>query len=305
MNHQTSITIAICTYNRADYLRDTLRDLSAQTASLNAYEVLVIDNNCSDHTQEVCSRFQSLYPDIKFRYAQEARQGLSYARNRVLEEANSNSILYIDDDVRLPAHFVETSLRYLEQYPDVKCAGGRIFVEFDGAEPDWIPEELMPMFGLHDLGDRDKRYPATNFPRGGNMFIKKDLFEEVGHFDTGLGRIGKKLLGSEEKAFFDRARNAGYELHYWANLELYHRIGLNRLQEKYLKEQSEGIGYSEQIRLRNSAAKKVIKLGSELVKFVGSILLGAGYLLKGNRKAAVFMLKFRIWVLKGFLKRHG
>jgi len=301
INH-TSITIAICTYNRAEYLSDTLRYLSEQTADFNHFEILVINNNSSDHTAEVCADFGEENPHLNYKAVEEPKQGLSFARNRAIDEAIFESILYIDDDVHLPKDFVNTSLRKLQKYPDVMCVGGRIKVSFDNGEPDWIPDELMPMFGLHDLGDQGKAYPKTNFPRGGNMLIKKEVFDTIGRFDTDLGRIGKELLGSEEKAFFDRARAHGFKLYYWPEMSLHHRIGQKRLTNEYLKNQSIGIGYSEKVRLRHSSKKMVAKLLSEFIKFAGSLILSFGYLLKGRTKAASFILKFRVWVLSGFMK---
>lgn len=134
------------------------------------------------------------------------------------------------------------------------------------------------------------------------MLIKKEVFNAIGRFDTELGRIGKELLGSEEKAFFDRAREHGFQLYYWPEMSLYHRIGQKRLTNDYLRNQSMGIGYSEKVRLLHSPGKKAVKLISELVKFAASLILSFGYLFKGKAKAASFILKFRIWVLNGFLK---
>jgi glucosyl-dolichyl phosphate glucuronosyltransferase len=82
------------------------------------------------------------------------------------------------------------------------------------------------------------------------MMIRKTVFDAFGYFDTQLGRSGNKLLGSEEKAFFDRIRKNGVQLHYWAGLHLTHRIGNHRLEKEYLKKQSVGIGRSERLRFR-------------------------------------------------------
>ncbi|REL24880.1 glycosyltransferase family 2 protein [Rhodohalobacter sp. SW132] len=303
MSKHPQISIAICTFNRADYLKDTLNDLSEQTAATVRFEIIVINNNSSDHTDEVCSEFKEMHPEINFRWVTETEQGLSPARNRAYKEAAADYILYIDDDVHLPQNFTETALQYLSDLPNIKAAGGRIFVSFDESEPDWIPHQLMPMFGLHDLGDSDKIYPRDNFPRGGNMLIHKEVFEKTGLFDPKLGRTGKSLIGSEEKAFFDRVRKAGIELHYLSELQLQHRIGPNRLERDYLKNQSIGIGSSERRRLDGQPARVFGKWCSEMVKLSGSLLLATGHLFRGKLKAAKFILIFRIWVLKGFSGR--
>ncbi len=295
------LTIAICTYNRAEYLQDTLADLAKQTADVDRFEILVINNNSTDRTEAVCREFDMMHPGLNFRWVNESEQGLSPARNRAANEAASDRILYIDDDVHLPDQFTETALRYITENRDIKAAGGRIFVSFDEDEPDWIPRELMPMFGLHDLGDTDKIYPRDNFPRGGNMLIHKELFEEVGYFDPKLGRTGASLIGSEEKAFFERVRKKGTPLHYLSALELHHRIGPKRLEPGYIKNQSIGIGRSERRRLSGQPVKILGKLISELFKLAASFLLAAGYLIQGKTEAAKFILKFRIWVMKGFL----
>ena len=283
-------------------MHDTLNDLAEQTARPGSFEIIVVNNNSSDGTEFVCDTFQKTHREIQFKWVKETNQGLSFARNRAAREAISSALLYIDDDVHLPEDYVEKALNYIENRSSVQCAGGRIWVKFEEEDIDWIPEELMPMFGLHDLGNGDKMYPPGNFPRGGNMMISKNILEAFGYFDTTLGRTGKKLLGSEEKAFFERVRRNGVELHYWADLELTHRIGSNRLEKEYLEKQSVGIGQSERLRLDHSKTEVTKKLGSEILKMMASLFLSLGYLVRGKKKAAGFLLNFRLWVMKGFLK---
>ncbi len=297
------VTIAICTYNRVDYLRDTLLDFKNQTASAQQFEIIIINNNSTDKTEIACSDFIEQNPELNTRLYSEIRQGLSHARNRAITESNSEWILFIDDDVILPEDFVQNALNFINQAEKPCAAGGKILVSFDDGEPDWIPGELMPMFGFHDLGNDQKKYPAHNFPRGGNMLIHKTVAEKVGGFNPELGRTGENLAGSEEKAFFDQARKQGFELWYLADMMLYHRIGKRRLKKEYLKKQSVGIGYSEQIRLKGSSFKLLIKFLSEIAKFGISIILSILYLLRGKIKAAKFILIFRLWVMKGLFTR--
>ncbi|MEX1010757.1 MAG: glycosyltransferase [Balneolaceae bacterium] len=299
-------TIAICTWNRAGYLADTLRDLGRQTAPTDRFEVLVVDNNSSDSTGEVTRDFISSHPGHHVRYVTEEKQGLSHARNCAWREAKADAVVYIDDDVILPETYVETLLRYLETRPAVRAAGGRILVRFDGVgePPRWLPHPLMPMFGLHDLGDEEQIY-RNNFPRGGNMVIRKKLLKQLGGFDTRLGRSGDTLAGSEEKALFERATEEGETLHYWGELLLYHRIGAHRLEPDYMERQSTGIGQSERIRVAGQPFGVARKLFSELVKGSGSLILSAGYLIAGRPGAAAALLRFRRHVLTGFLCADG
>lgn len=297
------VSIAICTFNRADYLQDTLNNFTQQTAPEQQFEILIINNNSTDDTEAVCNDFIKHNPGLNARLYSETEQGLSHARNRATNESNSEWILFIDDDVILPDDFAERALKFINQAKSPCAAGGKILVSFDEGEPDWIPRELMPMFGLHNLGDAKKRYPAHNFPRGGNMLIHKDIAEQVGGFNPALGRTGENLAGSEEKAFFDQTRKQGFELWYLPEMMLYHRIGKQRLNKEYLKKQSVGIGYSEYIRLKGKPFKLLIKFLSEMAKIGISIILSIFYLMRGKVKAAKFILIFRFWVLKGFFTR--
>lgn len=303
MQTQPRITVAICTYNRADYLHDTFQDLSEQSAEPQQFEILVVNNNSKDHTKLVCNEFQKKSDSLNFRYLEEKEQGLSYARNLAARECAAPLIIYIDDDVFLPDNFVETALNYSEKYAAPFCAGGRIDVAFEGEtqQPGWIPKELMPMFGLHIPGKNEQEYPVNNFPRGGNMVIHQSVFEKAGYFKTDLGRTGTQLLGGEEKAFFDTARRKGVPLFYWPGLQLTHRIGRDRLGKEYIKKQSVGIGHSEWLRVRHNPADIVRKSAEEAVKFAGSLVLFLGYAITGKWKAAQFLIRFRIWVLTGFL----
>lgn len=303
MQTQPRITVAICTYNRADYLRDTLRDLKRQSSDPRFFEILVVDNNSTDHTAEVCDEFQKECESLNFRVIREKEQGLSHARNRAAKESIAPVILYIDDDVILPEEFIETALIYSNKSSEPFCAGGSIDVDFEGeaGQPSWIPAELMPMFGLHIPFKREQEYPNRNFPRGGNMVIHYSVFDEAGYFKTDLGRTGTQLLGGEEKAFFDAVRRKGMPLYFWPKLRLTHRIGRDRLGKEYIKKQSVGIGHSEWLRVRHNPADIVRKSAEEAVKFAASMVLFLWYGLTGRWKAAIFLVKFRIWVLTGFL----
>lgn len=303
MESSPQITVAICTYNRSSYLRQTLADLAAQSADLRTVEIMVINNNSTDTTAEVCTEFSSSTDGMNFRVVSEEKQGLSQARNRALEESLSETLFFIDDDVRLPSDYLEKALQLSTDHPEILAAGGRILVSFDelATPPNWIPKPLMPMFGLHDLGEGNRIYPLSNFPRGGNMMIRKELYRRFGGFDQSLGRMGDQLLGSEEKAFFHHIRQQGIKLWYRGELVLTHRIPPHRLGSDYLRRQSTGIGYSEGVRLSGGVGilKKSV---SEAVKLTGSILLAIVQLLRGRWKAALFLLRFRIWVLQGLFR---
>ena len=91
------VTVAIPTYNRAAFLRQTLAGIAAQRFPREAFEVLVIDNNSTDETRAVVAEFAGERPAP--RHLLETKQGLDFARNRAVAEARGEIIVFGDDDI--------------------------------------------------------------------------------------------------------------------------------------------------------------------------------------------------------------
>ena len=90
------LSVIVCTYNREDIIRDCLDALVNQDVEDGLFEVLVIDNNSSDRTQQVVTKYTRLHPNFHLFF--EGSQGLSYARNLGLKESKADYVAYIDDD---------------------------------------------------------------------------------------------------------------------------------------------------------------------------------------------------------------
>lgn len=90
MSNIAEISFIICTYNRADYLDDSLASLLAGNTPVKPVEILVVNNNSSDETEKVIKRYiNHIKPNISVRSAAETKQGLSHARNRGIREAKA------------------------------------------------------------------------------------------------------------------------------------------------------------------------------------------------------------------------
>ena len=93
------LSVVICTYNRASSLAVTLEALLMQEATPSLrWEVVVVDNNSSDHTREVVEGFAARN-EIRVVYTFEPNQGQSHARNTGVKVAHGDVIAFTDDDV--------------------------------------------------------------------------------------------------------------------------------------------------------------------------------------------------------------
>ena len=102
------LTAIICTYNRAKYIGNLLESIAANDLAKNEYEILLVDNNCTDNTCEVCDAFAEAHKDVNFRYVVEQEQGLSAARNKGIREAKGELIVYIDDVALIDTWYLRT-----------------------------------------------------------------------------------------------------------------------------------------------------------------------------------------------------
>ena len=69
------ISVIVCTYNRSYILADCLESLQKQTVDKSLYEVLVVNNNSTDKTQEIAENY--VINHANFRVVFESQQGLS------------------------------------------------------------------------------------------------------------------------------------------------------------------------------------------------------------------------------------
>src|SRR5699024_4317301 len=225
------LTFIICSYNRADYLDDTLRSLLRHYPPGCQAELLVVDNNSTDDTAKVVRRHQDSSPkdEHPVRYIKEPIQGLSHARNRGIKEARAPYIVFLDDDIRVTPSLIPAWLSFFNDHPDDSAAGGKIHVQFDDPRPEWMSHFLLPLLGHHDLGNKRKQYPKGKYPFGGNMGFKRSIFDAVGTFNTELGRKGASLNAGEEKELFRRLRQLDVPIYYLPDAFLYHRVNADRL----------------------------------------------------------------------------
>src|SRR4051812_38541345 len=101
------ISVVIATYNRASILPVALESVLNQDTQGATYEVILVDNNSTDHTREVATSFIENSGE-KLRYLFEAEQGVSYARNAAIEKARAPIIAFFDDDVQVARNWIAT-----------------------------------------------------------------------------------------------------------------------------------------------------------------------------------------------------
>lgn len=300
------ISVIIATYNRGEQLLRTLQSLTTQSLDRELWELVVVDNNSKDNTQELFKQFLKEHPKVKnMRIVFEGSQGLSHARNRGIRESTGKYIAFMDDDEEANPEFVESYLNFFKTHPEAAAAGGEMIALYEYETPKWLsPYVEQALSSTIDLGDRVKPLKKGRYPIGGNMAFRRSSFEKYGVFNPDLGRTGEKLLGGEEKDLFNRVREGGGEIYWTPDPKILHIIPESRLTKGHLVELSKMIGQSEQVRTRSLSRWRYLgRLFSELIKWAGTLLISLGYILTGRASMAQYLCIMRWNVTKGLVGR--
>lgn len=249
-----TISIVICTYNRATVLKQLLRDLTDVDFDMGkdaeVIELVVIDNNSHDETRTVVAEGAEALP-FPVNYYLEKRQGIPFARNRGVTEAKGDFLICLDDDVVPDKQLVKRTMETFERY-DADCVSGKILPLWAHEPPAWLVENktLATHYGLID--EKDGLIVcegAENYdPRlvhGANMSFRKSVFETVGLFDTALGTRPGEILRGEESQMSERILQAGKRVIYDPEVIVYHRIEADRMRMKYFRDLRYGAGRTQ------------------------------------------------------------
>ena len=295
------LTAIICTYNRAKYIGPLLESVAANDLPKSEYEILLVDYNCTDNTREICEAFADAHKDVNFRYVVEPEQGLSAAKNRGIKEAKGDIIVYIDDDALVDTWYLRSYSEWLETHPETMACGGPIEPLYETVEPAWMtPYTKALLTAWMDYGNQVREYPQGRYPGGGNAAYRKSVFEQVGLFNTSLGRNGGNLMGSEEKDIFEKMEALKMQILYLPMPVLHHIIPQTKLEADYFNRLTFQIGLSERQRtLAIGKSKYLQRLWAELIKWAGTLVLLCLYTISFHPVKGWKLVQFRANVTRG------
>lgn len=252
------LTVAICTWNRADLLDRTLNELRhVEIPPGVEWELLVVNNNCSDHTDAVLGRHASHLP---LRRLFEETQGLSAARNRAVAEARGDLVVWTDDDVLVDRKWLAEYLDAANRWPTAGYFGGTIDPWFEVPPPRWVSENLDLLTGamvIRQLGSFVGGFPEGELPFGANMaFRRAHLSGEP--FDPRLGYVGGQLVSGDETDLFVRLREDRIQGIWVGTARVRHFIPRRRMTARFVWDWFAGYGRAEARRERNRSPVRTV-----------------------------------------------
>jgi glucosyl-dolichyl phosphate glucuronosyltransferase len=247
-------TVAICTFNRAESLRRTLDSLVAmEVPSDLPWELLIVNNNSTDHTDDVIGEYVGRLP---VRREFESRGGKSNALNRAIDVAKGDYIVWIDDDVLVDPGLLTAYAAAFRRWPEAAVFGGRIKPKYEAPVEKWVLESeavLGGPYAIRDFGDHV--YPLSaddedHFPYGANWAIRA-IEQRAFRYDPNLGPVPGGIRQHEDTDVMIRLLRSGATGYWIPEAIVEHCIGRDRQTVRYIADYYESWG--ETLAYRNAA----------------------------------------------------
>lgn len=249
----TKFDIIIPTYGRPDLLRRTLESIARSKPAHGLAHIYVIENGPKAGADVVCDEMQKKLPVV---YVYETVAGLSNARNVGAKLAQSDILLFIDDDIRMLEDTLSAYNQAFDRHGPTCFFGGPLVPDYEVAPEPFLLQFLPWSAKGHSLGDHEIEVSKPVF-LGGNIAIPKDILFQLGPFDT-VCATGEKGGGVGEETRL-QLRMLGHSIPgiYVPGALVGHYVPENRCNRPFLRTRSWRTGYGEgQLAAREHSASK-------------------------------------------------
>jgi glycosyltransferase involved in cell wall biosynthesis len=172
-NSVPTVSVCIPTYNRENYLKETLQSVFVQT--YKDYEIVIVDDGSTDGTGEMIKQL-----GYNIRYHRQENGGDAAARNKLIELAVGKYITFLDSDDLLMPDAIERLAGVIQGENEPIIVYGPYF--------------RIDQYGKAIGKDKRKLYSGfvakylfqDIFVHTSGSIFPKSILEEAGRFDTSL-----------------------------------------------------------------------------------------------------------------------
>lgn len=179
------VSVVIPTYamERWHELCEAVVAVKQQTVPVRRIVVVV------DHNAELLTRARRELPGVTV-VANAGSRGASGARNTGAVASKDEVVAFIDDDMLVRPTWLEALLSHFSMC-NVVGVGGRSEPLWPTVRPRWLAPELDWAVGVSYRGMPAVSGPVRNV-WSGNMAVRREIFEKIGGFRDGFGKIGHR-----------------------------------------------------------------------------------------------------------------
>ncbi|MDR3047203.1 MAG: glycosyltransferase, partial [Bacteroidales bacterium] len=118
----TTVSIIIPTKNEEKYLARCLESILGNNFPQERLTIAICDGHSKDHTLAIAQQYREKYDCIKI--ISNLKQTTAYAINTGIEETQSDIVIIMWAHCFIAEDFIENSVNFLDQHPDISCVGG-------------------------------------------------------------------------------------------------------------------------------------------------------------------------------------
>lgn len=245
------LSVILPTHNRAALLAAALESLRHQTLPSSDFEVIVVDDGCTDDT---CATIRSSELSC-VRVIESAGRGLHAGRHSGLEAARADILVYADDDIEALPTWLE-SIDHAFRDPAVVLVGGNNLPRFCVPPPPWLlrlwqrrhptlPGRALPMLSVLELEGGERDLPAS-YVWGCNFAIRKHTLRAAGGFHPdGMPPELLHLRGDGESHVSRYVATQRLRCRFHPGASVHHKITADRMTFAYFRDRGFRQGISQ------------------------------------------------------------
>lgn len=247
-----TISVVIPTYNGEQYVEEALLSVINQTRQ--ADEIIISDDNSSDHTIEICSKYSN---KICIHINRSGPSGFVNGWNNAVKHTHCDFVSILHQDDTLDAHFIEEMEKAIMQFPNVKhfftpCK----YIDAEGeiiSTPDYCTDEIKYYSG-REYVNAYQNIGHPHIHRCPGVVTHRDILNickynpDAGHIadDDFFYRVGQytDVVGILKPLSFYRIHKSS-ETGHLENVELVRRLAHDYIYQLYQWKENNFMGKNE------------------------------------------------------------
>ena len=274
----SAISIIIATSGRVEKIRRLLYSLRGVNGSGRINHEIVLANNAAD--EPTAAAVEALAKEFNGRdgvscwQVREPIPGKCRAQNKTIPLTRGQIVAFLDDDVEVRPEWLESIDAFFKKYPH-DVMQGAIIMRPDDEKNQELQKALYKYRTVDFLNYGSTPGADLKTLTGGNMAVRREVFDKTGLFDDRLGPGGFGI--SEDVEFAKRALKAGKRIGWEPKAAVYNELDPARLTEEAFRLRHEAQG-------RSRLAYKRSSIFSIIPNLMRSIWTFGWYSLLGNER---------------------
>jgi glycosyltransferase involved in cell wall biosynthesis len=198
------VTVGVCVKNSEKMVKTALHSVVKQDFPHKLMRLVVVDDGSTDETLSVVRDFTSKM-DIKTVVFSSGEKGPGASRQIVVDNAEGDYIVWVDDDIILKKNFIRKHVEFMEKNPSVGAASAN-----------QIPTRKSLVDTLESIGQLLPNPNPETIGTGGSIFRLKAI-KQIGGFDINIKGAG------EDQDISQRIKESGWALSRNSSSEFYHK----------------------------------------------------------------------------------